>query len=139
MISQSKELDWRALLGFAETSDVSAVKQVIKRDGSLEKYNRWKIAGAIGNAVRETTGKEDKKLVEKLTEQAEKKLRDFMKGRHPNSAPAIEEIQDRWIGQDHRYFKVLGDDDAVYIIRQNTISQKWELTYFRQATADRHK
>ena len=52
---------------------------------------------------------------------------------------AIKEIQDQWIGPDHRYFKVMGDDDAVYIIRQNTISQNWELTYFRQAEGDRKK
>ena len=45
----------------------------------------------------------------------------------------IKEVQDRWIGPDHRYFKVLGKDDATYIIRQNTISQAWELTYYRQA------
>lgn len=45
----------------------------------------------------------------------------------------VKEVQDRWIGPDHRYFKVLGEDDATYIIRQNTISQAWELTYYRQA------
>ena len=49
---------------------------------------------------------------------------------------AIKEVQDQWIGPDHRYFKVMGKDDAVYIIRQNTISQNWELTYFRQAEKD---
>ena len=94
MISQTKEMDWRGFLGLGESVEASIVKQVIKRDGNLEKYNRWKIAGAIDKAVQETKGKEDKKLVEKLTDQAEKKLRDFMKTRHPNSAPAIEEIQD---------------------------------------------
>jgi hypothetical protein len=46
---------------------------------------------------------------------------------------AVKEIQDQWIGPDHRYFKVIGDDDATYIIRQDTLSQDWELTYFRQA------
>lgn len=94
MISQTKEMDWRGFLGLGESAEASIVKQVIKRDGNLEKYNRWKIAGAIGKAVQETNGKEDKKLIEKLTDQAEKKLREFMKTRHPNSAPAIEEIQD---------------------------------------------
>ena len=48
----------------------------------------------------------------------------------------IKEIQDQWIGMDHRYFKVLGDDDAVYIIRQDTDSFDWELTYFRAAELD---
>lgn len=45
----------------------------------------------------------------------------------------IKEIQDRWISPDHRYFKVLGDDQAVYIIRQETASSQWELTYYKQA------
>jgi hypothetical protein len=48
----------------------------------------------------------------------------------------IMKIQDRWISTDHRYFKVLGDDDAVYIIRQDTVSLDWELTYFRAAELD---
>jgi len=51
----------------------------------------------------------------------------------------IKEIQDQWIGVDHRYFKVLGDDDAVYIIRQDTVSHDWELTYFRVAELDPEK
>ena len=49
---------------------------------------------------------------------------------------AVKEIQDQWIGTDHRYFKVFGDDDATYIIRQDTVSCDWELTYFRQAKED---
>ena len=48
----------------------------------------------------------------------------------------VKDVEDQWIGQDHRYFKVLGDDDAVYIIRQNTVSHDWELTYFRSAEYD---
>jgi hypothetical protein len=49
---------------------------------------------------------------------------------------AVKEIQDQWIGMDHRYFKVIGDDDATYIIRQDMISYDWELTYFRAAEID---
>ena len=49
---------------------------------------------------------------------------------------AVKDIEDQWVGPDHRYFKVLGDDDAVYIIRQDTVSQNWELTYFRAAELD---
>ena len=48
----------------------------------------------------------------------------------------VKEVQDRWISTDHRYFKILGDDDAVYIIRQDTVSDQWELTYFRVAELD---
>lgn len=49
---------------------------------------------------------------------------------------AVKEIQDQWIGPDHRYFKILGEDEAVYIIRQDTVSLDWELTYFRVAKID---
>ena len=48
----------------------------------------------------------------------------------------VKEITDQWIGPDHRYFKVLGDDSACYIIRQDTVSLHWELTYFRAAELD---
>jgi hypothetical protein len=51
----------------------------------------------------------------------------------------VKEIQDQWIGADHRYFKVLGDDDATYIIRQDTVSYNWELTYYQQAKEDSDK
>ncbi|MBW2612110.1 MAG: hypothetical protein JRE12_07050 [Deltaproteobacteria bacterium] len=49
----------------------------------------------------------------------------------------VKEVQDRWISTDHRYFKVIGDDDATYIIRQDMISYDWELTYYQQAKKDR--
>lgn len=47
----------------------------------------------------------------------------------------IKEIQDRWLARDHRYFKVIGDDDATYIIRQGADSAEWELTYYKQAVS----
>lgn len=67
---------------------------IIKRDGTLEAYNRWKIAGAISRAVIVAKEVEDKDLIEELTSRVEDNLADFMKNRHPNSAPAVEEIQD---------------------------------------------
>lgn len=51
----------------------------------------------------------------------------------------VKEVQDRWISTDHRYFKVIGDDDATYIIRQDMISYDWKLTYYQQAKEDRDK
>ena len=45
----------------------------------------------------------------------------------------VKEIQDRWLSTDHRYFKLIGDDDAIYIIRQDVKKQEWELTYYKQA------
>lgn len=41
-------------------------------------------------------------------------------------------VLDRWLSPDHRYFKVLGDDNAVYIIRHDEIEHRWELHYFDQ-------
>ena len=51
----------------------------------------------------------------------------------------VKEVQDRWISTDHRYCKVIWDDDATYIIRQDMISYDWELTYYQQAKEDRDK
>ena len=48
----------------------------------------------------------------------------------------IKEILDRWLSPDHRYFKVTGDDEGTYIIRQDMLSMEWELTYYSQATAN---
>jgi len=42
----------------------------------------------------------------------------------------VAEIIDRWIGQDHRYFKVKGDDGARYILRHDSISDIWEMTLY---------
>ena len=41
-------------------------------------------------------------------------------------------VLDRWLAPDHRYFKVLGDDDAVYILRHNVELWHWDLTFFKQ-------
>jgi len=41
-------------------------------------------------------------------------------------------LLDRWLAPDHRYFKVLGDDDAIYILRHNVESWHWDLTFFKQ-------
>ena len=40
------------------------------------------------------------------------------------------EILDRWLAPDHRYFKLKGDDGAVYIIRHDVLRNQWQLTMF---------
>jgi hypothetical protein len=40
----------------------------------------------------------------------------------------VAEILDRWLAPDHRYFKVKGDDDAVYVLRHDPTADEWELT-----------
>ena len=42
----------------------------------------------------------------------------------------VVEVLDRWLAPDHRYFKVKGGDGAVYIIRHDVPSERWELTMF---------
>ena len=44
----------------------------------------------------------------------------------------VQKILDRWLAPNHRYFKIQGDDDAVYILRHDSESWEWELTFFRQ-------
>lgn len=45
-------------------------------------------------------------------------------------AVAVEEVLDRWLAPDHRFFKVRGDDGARYIIRHDEREHRWELTFF---------
>ncbi len=42
----------------------------------------------------------------------------------------VAEVIDRWISPDHRYFKVLGNDEGLYILRYDTSTNRWELTLF---------
>jgi hypothetical protein len=44
----------------------------------------------------------------------------------------VVEILDRWLSPDHRYFKILGDDQALYIIRHDEATASWQLTFFKQ-------
>jgi hypothetical protein len=46
---------------------------------------------------------------------------------------AVVEILDRWLAPDHRYFKIKGDDGAIYIVRHDTASDAWELTMFERS------
>ena len=42
------------------------------------------------------------------------------------------EVIDRWLAPDHRYFKVVGDDRATYILRHDVATARWELTLFER-------
>jgi len=43
----------------------------------------------------------------------------------------VKEVQDQWLAPNHRYFKILGDDDAVYILRHDAATWNWELAFFK--------
>jgi hypothetical protein len=53
--------------------------------------------------------------------------------RMANNKIEVREIVDRWLSTDHRYFKVLGSDDATYIIRHDTQAWCWELVFYQSA------
>lgn len=47
----------------------------------------------------------------------------------------VAEVLDRWLAPDHSYFKVLGDDGALYIIRHDESGEgEWELTVYDQTS-----
>ena len=50
-----------------------------------------------------------------------------------NRQVAVVAVEDRWLAPDHRYFKVVGDDDGLYIVRHNPHQNEWELTCFKQS------
>jgi len=71
------------------------IRSVVKRSGEIEAYDRKKIRDAITRAfaaVREA--EENRDVIEALTSRVEELIRNMMAGRHHNSIPAIEEIQD---------------------------------------------
>ena len=43
----------------------------------------------------------------------------------------VNKILDMWLAPDHRYFKFLGSDDGVYIIRHDTEGCFWELIFYK--------
>ncbi|MCG8453795.1 MAG: ribonucleoside triphosphate reductase [Spirochaetales bacterium] len=70
------------------------VQRIVKRDGRVVRYDRSRIQSAIARALKAITPEEESTLAESLTSQVEEELLFFMKDRHPNSVPAVEEIQD---------------------------------------------
>jgi len=43
---------------------------------------------------------------------------------------AVAEVVDRWYGEGHAYFKLIGQDGMQYLIRQDRQSDTWELILF---------
>ena len=73
------------------------IKNVVKRSGELEIYDRKKIHNAIAKAfaaVETKNAGEAEKTVQAVTDRVEALIRNMMTHRHPHSIPAIEEIQD---------------------------------------------
>jgi hypothetical protein len=45
---------------------------------------------------------------------------------------AVEEVLDRWLAPDHRYFKLRDARGDTYVVRNDVASGRWELTFFRR-------
>jgi len=45
------------------------------------------------------------------------------------------EVVDRWFGTDHRYFKILGSDEATYVLRQDVLTNSWQMTMYEAPSA----
>ncbi len=39
----------------------------------------------------------------------------------------VRDILDRWYGQDHDYYKILGDDGRVYLLKWHRFQDVWSL------------
>ncbi len=48
----------------------------------------------------------------------------------------VKEILDRWAGEDHRYFKILGEDGCTYLVRHDERSDAWELVKYERGPFD---
>ena len=139
-MEQSGRSYWEEFLGIESSEKPAAetvVRQVVKRNGRLEKYDRWKIAGAIGKAVRAVLKKEDLDFVEELTSQVEERLREVMSERHPNSVPAIEEIQDlvETVLMENKHFDI-AKAYIIYRAKHETIRDTRKLTLDISSTMD---
>ena len=44
----------------------------------------------------------------------------------------VVEVLDQWLAPDHRYFKLRGDDQDIYIVRCDVASGTWTLTMFER-------
>ena len=49
----------------------------------------------------------------------------------------IKEVVDRWLDPEHRYFKVLGDDNSTYILRHDSVTYVWELVFYQRDKTQR--
>ncbi len=87
--------EWKSFLGKANDAETAMfIKQVVKRSGEIGDYDRLKIKTAIGKAIEAVEKRPNPDKAELLTEAVEEKIRLMMAGRHAQSIPAIEEIQD---------------------------------------------
>jgi len=49
----------------------------------------------------------------------------------------VEKILDRWVGQEHDYFKVLADNGRTYLLKWQRFSDIWFLVKIMQSNPER--
>ena len=47
----------------------------------------------------------------------------------------VTEVLDQWLSPDHRYFKISGDDGALYILRHDVAGECWTVTFYDRLAA----
>ena len=48
----------------------------------------------------------------------------------------VTRLVDEWRGKDHRYFKLIGSDGNLYILRLDETKSNWEITLFESPRAE---
>ena len=51
----------------------------------------------------------------------------------------VDQVLDRWLAPNHRYFKILGDDGDIYILRHDPLKCRWDMTFFKQKGPRKNK
>ena len=49
----------------------------------------------------------------------------------PGRMRRVVEVLDAWEGHDHRYFRLRAEDGAIYILRHDRGSDRWQIHFFR--------
>jgi hypothetical protein len=47
----------------------------------------------------------------------------------------VREVLDRWYGEGHDYFKVMADDEFIYILRHDRDNDEWELVMMEKGAS----
>lgn len=50
----------------------------------------------------------------------------------PGAMRDVAAVIDRWPGEDHQYFRVRCEDDAVYILRHDLRADAWQIVFFER-------
>ncbi|MBW2039065.1 MAG: hypothetical protein JRI46_05625 [Deltaproteobacteria bacterium] len=48
----------------------------------------------------------------------------------------VKKTIDQWYGPDHTYFKILAEDENIYILKYSEINDHWELVFFKEGGYD---